>query len=130
MCPHLLACLQLLRTEWPTAEFHYDVEPRSLSSERHSRNGSKTTLAPEPGRAKQTTLSRHCYKFSVCTCNVLAPCYVRPRHSETSKPTVWKKRHQRIIHELLLAEGPPAPDILCLQEFWLAEPAFKELYVC
>ncbi|CAF1104548.1 unnamed protein product [Adineta steineri] len=65
--------------------------------------------------------------FSVCTFNILAPCYKR-LSSETDRESaydnLWQTRHSSIIELLQSLES----NIICLQEFWLKSSVFTQLY--
>ncbi|CAF3491307.1 unnamed protein product [Rotaria sp. Silwood1] len=65
--------------------------------------------------------------LSVCTFNVLAPCYKRLSSEydrESAHESLWKPRHISIIKLLQSLQL----HIICLQEFWLNEPSFLQLY--
>jgi len=65
--------------------------------------------------------------LSVCTFNVLAPCYKRLSSEydrESSYESKWKSRHLSIINLLQSLQI----HLICLQEFWLSERSFSELY--
>lgn len=64
---------------------------------------------------------------SVCTLNVLAPCYKRLSSEydrESAYESLWRSRHLSIIHLLQSLQL----DFICLQEFWLDNPSFVQLY--
>ena len=63
----------------------------------------------------------------MCTFNVLAPCYKRlssENDRESSYESLWKQRHLSIINLLKSLEI----NLICLQEFWLDEQSFIDLY--
>ncbi|CAF3119800.1 unnamed protein product [Rotaria socialis] len=65
--------------------------------------------------------------LSVCTFNVLAPCYKRLSSEydrESSYDTLWQKRHLSIINLLQSLDI----HLICLQEFWFKNPSFIQLY--
>ena len=65
--------------------------------------------------------------LSVCTFNILAPCYKRLSSEddrESDHEQVWRSRHQSIVDLLLSLKI----DVICLQEFWLKQQAFVDLY--
>ena len=65
--------------------------------------------------------------LSVCTFNILAPCYKRLSSEvdrEGAHGEVWRLRHQAIVDLLLSLKI----DVICLQEFWLKRRAFVGLY--
>ncbi|UJR07637.1 hypothetical protein I4U23_011925 [Adineta vaga] len=65
--------------------------------------------------------------LSVCTFNVLAPCYKRLSSEidrESAYDTMWQARHLSII-KLLQSLNI---NLICLQEFWLKNPLFAQLY--
>lgn len=65
--------------------------------------------------------------LSICTFNILAPCYKRLSSEydrESSYKSLWQSRHLSIINLLQSLEI----HLICLQEFWLNEPAFSQLY--
>ncbi len=65
--------------------------------------------------------------LSVCTFNVLAPCYKRlssENDRESKYETVWRTRHLSIIKLLQSFQI----HLICLQEFWLNDLSFVELY--
>ncbi|UJR38518.1 hypothetical protein I4U23_031184 [Adineta vaga] len=65
--------------------------------------------------------------ISICTFNVLAPCYKRLSSEydrESSYETMWRTRHLAIINLLQSLQL----HLICLQEFWLNERSFIDLY--
>lgn len=65
--------------------------------------------------------------FSLCTFNILAPCYKRLSNEydrESSYENKWKSRHLSIIKLLQTLEI----DLICFQEFWLDENDFRLFY--
>jgi len=65
--------------------------------------------------------------LSICSFNILAPCYKRLSNEfdrESSYKSIWKQRHLSIIE---LFESLRI-DFICLQEFWLDNKAFVDLY--
>ncbi|CAF3687359.1 unnamed protein product [Rotaria sp. Silwood1] len=65
--------------------------------------------------------------LSVCTFNVLAPCYKRlssEKDRESLHESLWHRRHSSIINLLQSLEI----DLICLQEFWFKNPLFIQLY--
>ncbi len=66
-------------------------------------------------------------QFSLCTFNVLAPCYKETDNGdeESHQPKVWRARHLQIVKFLL--EITPRPTVLVLQEFW-SDSDFQALY--
>jgi mRNA deadenylase 3'-5' endonuclease subunit Ccr4 len=65
--------------------------------------------------------------LSVCTFNILAPCYKRlssENDREDAYDSVWRTRHLSIINLLQSLQV----HLICLQEFWLNDPSFVELY--
>ncbi|CAM4890858.1 unnamed protein product [Rotaria socialis] len=65
--------------------------------------------------------------LSVCTFNILAPCYKRLSSEydrESSHESLWQSRHSSIIKLLQSLQI----HLICLQEFWLNEPSFLQLY--
>ncbi|CAF1241756.1 unnamed protein product [Rotaria sp. Silwood1] len=65
--------------------------------------------------------------LSVCTFNILAPCYKRLSSEydrESSYDSLWQKRHLSIINLLQSFEI----NLICLQEFWFKNPLFIQLY--
>ena len=65
--------------------------------------------------------------FSICTFNVLAPCYKRlasENDRESSYKSMWRTRHLAIINLLQSLQL----HLICLQEFWLNEQSFIKLY--
>jgi len=65
--------------------------------------------------------------LSVCTFNVLAPCYKRlssEHDRESAYEPLWQTRHLSIINLLQSLEI----DLICLQEFWFKNPLFAKLY--
>ena len=65
--------------------------------------------------------------ISVLTFNILAPCYKRlssESDRESLHPNLWLNRHQSII-DLIQSLNL---DLICLQEYWLSEKSFIELY--
>ena len=64
---------------------------------------------------------------SVCTFNVLAPCYKRLSSEfdrESAHESLWRSRHLSIINLLQSLQI----HFICLQEFWLDNPTFVHLY--
>lgn len=65
--------------------------------------------------------------LSICTFNILAPCYKRLSSEydrESADKSVWQSRHLSIIRLLESLQI----NLICLQEFWLNEPSFTQLY--
>jgi mRNA deadenylase 3'-5' endonuclease subunit Ccr4 len=65
--------------------------------------------------------------LSVCTFNILAPCYKRLSSEydrESSYESVWRLRHLSIINLLQSLQI----HLICLQEFWLTDQSFIDLY--
>ncbi|CAF2676249.1 unnamed protein product [Rotaria sp. Silwood2] len=65
--------------------------------------------------------------LSVCTFNILAPCYKRlssEHDRESFYHSLWQKRHLSIINLLQSLEI----NLICLQEFWLKNSLFIQLY--
>jgi len=65
--------------------------------------------------------------FSVCTFNILSPCYKRLSSEydrESAYESLWQARHLSII-QLLQSLNI---NLICLQEFWFRNPAFSHLY--
>lgn len=65
--------------------------------------------------------------ISVCTWNILAPCYKRLSSEydrESAYESQWRSRHLSIIRLLQSLQL----HIICLQEFWLDDPLFVQLY--
>ena len=65
--------------------------------------------------------------LSVCTFNILAPCYKRlsPENDrESAYESIWRSRHLSIINLLQSLQ----PHLICLQEFWLSDRSFVDLY--
>jgi mRNA deadenylase 3'-5' endonuclease subunit Ccr4 len=65
--------------------------------------------------------------LSICTFNVLAPCYKRLSSEydrESAYESTWRSRHLSIINLLQSLQI----HLICLQEFWLNEPSFIQLY--
>lgn len=65
--------------------------------------------------------------LSVCTFNILAPCYKRLSSEydrESAYDTMWQARHLSIIKVLQSLDI----NLICLQEFWLKNPLFSQLY--
>jgi mRNA deadenylase 3'-5' endonuclease subunit Ccr4 len=65
--------------------------------------------------------------FSICTFNVLAPCYKRLSSEydrESDYESIWQSRHLSIINLLQSLQI----HLICLQEFWLNQPLFIQLY--
>ncbi|CAF1324607.1 unnamed protein product [Rotaria sordida] len=65
--------------------------------------------------------------LSVCTFNILAPCYKRlssEKDRESCYDSLWQKRHLSIINLLQSLEI----NLICLQEFWFKNPLFIQLY--
>jgi mRNA deadenylase 3'-5' endonuclease subunit Ccr4 len=65
--------------------------------------------------------------LSVCTFNVLAPCYKRlssENDRESAYESIWRSRHLSIINLLQSLQI----HLICLQEFWLDERSFIDLY--
>lgn len=63
----------------------------------------------------------------MCTFNLLAPCYKRLSSEfdrESAYDTLWQTRHLSIIQLLQSLDI----DLICLQEFWLTNPIFAQLY--
>ncbi|CAF3585929.1 unnamed protein product [Adineta steineri] len=63
----------------------------------------------------------------VCTFNILAPCYKRlssEHDRESAYKSQWQTRHLSIIALLQSLQI----NLICLQEFWLDEPSFIDLY--
>lgn len=66
-------------------------------------------------------------RFSICTFNVLAPCYKRltsENERESSSEKLWRDRQSSIIGLL----DSLRIDIICLQEFWFGSQSFVDLY--
>lgn len=64
---------------------------------------------------------------SICTFNVLAPCYKRLSSEydrESANESLWRSRHLSIINLLQSLQI----HLICLQEFWLNNPTFVHLY--
>ena len=65
--------------------------------------------------------------LSVCTFNILAPCYKRlssENDRESAYESIWRSRHLSIINLLQSLQ----PHLICLQEFWLSDRSFVDLY--
>jgi len=65
--------------------------------------------------------------LSVCTFNILAPCYKRLSSEydrESSYESLWQTRHLSIINLLQSLDI----NLICLQEFWFKNPLFAQLY--
>ncbi len=65
--------------------------------------------------------------FSICTFNILAPCYKRLSSEydrESDYESIWKSRHLSIITLLQSLRI----HLICLQEFWLNDRSFVDLY--
>jgi mRNA deadenylase 3'-5' endonuclease subunit Ccr4 len=65
--------------------------------------------------------------LSVCTFNILSPCYKRLSSEydrESSYESLWQNRHLSIIKLLQSLEI----NLICLQEFWFKNPLFAQLY--
>jgi mRNA deadenylase 3'-5' endonuclease subunit Ccr4 len=65
--------------------------------------------------------------FSICTLNILAPCYKRLSSEydrESDYESTWKSRHLSIINLLQSLQI----HLICLQEFWLNDRSFVDLY--
>jgi mRNA deadenylase 3'-5' endonuclease subunit Ccr4 len=65
--------------------------------------------------------------LSVCTFNILSPCYKRLSSEydrESSYESLWQTRHLSIIKLLQSLEA----NLICLQEFWFKNPLFAQLY--
>lgn len=65
--------------------------------------------------------------LSVCTFNILAPCYKRLSSEydrESSYEYLWQQRHSSIINLLKSLQV----HLICLQEFWFKNPLFIQLY--
>jgi mRNA deadenylase 3'-5' endonuclease subunit Ccr4 len=66
-------------------------------------------------------------KFSICTFNILVPCYKRLSSEydrESDYESIWKSRHLSIINLLQSLQI----HLICLQEFWLNDRSFIDLY--
>jgi len=65
--------------------------------------------------------------LSVCTFNVLSPCYKRLSSEydrESAYESLWQTRHLSIINLLQSLEI----NLICLQEYWFKNPLFTQLY--
>ena len=65
--------------------------------------------------------------FSVCTLNVLAPCYKRlssESDRESTHSSLWQSRHRSLIDLLQSLNS----SLICLQEFWFKNVTFAQLY--
>jgi mRNA deadenylase 3'-5' endonuclease subunit Ccr4 len=65
--------------------------------------------------------------FSVCTFNILAPCYKRlssETDRESAYDSLWQTRHASLINLLQSLEI----NLICLQEFWFKNPLFAQMY--
>jgi mRNA deadenylase 3'-5' endonuclease subunit Ccr4 len=65
--------------------------------------------------------------LTVCTFNILAPCYKRLSSEydrESSYESVWRLRHLSIINLIQSLEI----HLICLQEYWLSDQSFIDLY--
>jgi endonuclease/exonuclease/phosphatase family metal-dependent hydrolase len=65
--------------------------------------------------------------LSVCTFNVLAPCYKRLSSEydrESAYDSLWQTRHLSIVNLLQSLDI----NLICLQEFWFKNPLFAQLY--
>jgi mRNA deadenylase 3'-5' endonuclease subunit Ccr4 len=65
--------------------------------------------------------------LSVCTFNILSPCYKRLSSEydrESAHESLWQTRHLSIIKLLQSLEI----NLICLQEFWFKNPLFAQLY--
>jgi endonuclease/exonuclease/phosphatase family metal-dependent hydrolase len=65
--------------------------------------------------------------LSVCTFNILSPCYKRLSSEydrESAYESLWQTRHLSIIKLLQSLEI----NLICLQEFWFQNPLFAQLY--
>lgn len=61
---------------------------------------------------------KHLFQFSVCTFNILAPCYnISSGLLESSNEEVYSQRKNQIINEIQEIDA----DCMCLQEFWFDE---------
>ena len=66
-------------------------------------------------------------RLSVCTFNILSPCYKRLSSEydrESAYESLWQARHLSII-ELLQSLNA---NLICLQEFWFKNRSFVQLY--
>jgi len=62
-------------------------------------------------------------EFSLCTFNILAPCYKRMSGSrESSMPNLWVPRIHAILKFLLLHK----PTVIAIQEFWFDYQFYQE----
>ncbi len=74
-----------------------------------------------------TSLEIMMNNFSICTLNILAPCYKRLSSEydrESDYESTWKSRHLSIINLLQSLQI----HLICLQEFWLNDRSFVDLY--
>jgi mRNA deadenylase 3'-5' endonuclease subunit Ccr4 len=65
--------------------------------------------------------------LSVCTFNILSPCYKRlssEHDRESAYESLWQARHLSIIKLLQSLEI----NLICLQEFWFKNSLFAQLY--
>lgn len=65
--------------------------------------------------------------LSVCTFNILSPCYKRlssEHDREGAYKALWQSRHLSIINLLQSLQI----NLICLQEFWFKNPLFAQLY--
>ena len=65
--------------------------------------------------------------LSVCTFNILSPCYKRLSSEydrESAYESLWQTRHSSIIKLLQSLDI----NLICLQEFWFQNPLFAQLY--